>query len=205
MPRPSIPHQCASCGIAFSGEPQRKYCSRNCYVQSGVGPEPRPVADRLWAKVDKSGDCWLWMGAFEDGYGRIGVCKTATTPAYNERVHRISFLIHYGPIPRGLNVCHTCDVRHCVNPDHLWLGTHADNNADKHAKGRSRCGNGVWKNGVTPAGVRNGLAKLDDDKVLAIRSAYASSKISQEALAKIYGVSDTLIGNIVRRESWRHI
>lgn len=80
--------------------------------------------------------CWLWVGGESGfGYGHFTLpasrCRTA---------HRAAWLLYRGPIPKGLHVLHTCDVRCCVNPDHLWLGTHSDNMTDMVSKGRWRCG-----------------------------------------------------------------
>ncbi len=84
--------------------------------------------------IDPSG-CWLWTGKlFCNGYGRIkGHHKDRTN--YSGRAHIASYQIHKGAVPDGLFVCHTCDVRKCINPDHLWLGTNKDNQLDASAKG----------------------------------------------------------------------
>jgi len=88
------------------------------------------------AKVQKSkgfNGCWLWTGATSDsGYGWFGVSGSGNTRS----AHRVSYELHVGPIPNGLHVLHHCDVRHCVRPDHLWLGTRSDNMQDMLAKGR---------------------------------------------------------------------
>lgn len=107
---------------------------------------PREV--RFWSKVDKRGpdDCWLWIGGHINagGYGQFywGVDSREMMPA-----HRASWILHNGPIPEGLIVCHTCDARYpygdysyraCVNPSHLYLGTNQDNADDRERHQRRR-------------------------------------------------------------------
>jgi len=94
-------------------------------------------------------------------------------------------------IPTGLVIMHSCDVPLCVNPKHLILGTQQANTYDRDRKGRQ----------VTAHGTEHKLAKLNDDDVRAIRSA----SVSQKKLAKQYGVSQSLIWRILRRESWPHV
>ena len=93
-----------------------------------------PTEERFWKYVDKGDDCWLWTGTlYRNGYGNLW------DPAAGRKVlvHRYSYELHNGPIPDGLMVCHSCDVRHCVNPEHLWVGTASDNLGDMAVKGRS--------------------------------------------------------------------
>jgi hypothetical protein len=99
----------------------------------------RPLEDRFWEKVDKSGDCWLWTGARDQhGYGSLSVAhegreRRRSVPV---KASRVSWQIHNGPIPAGMWVLHRCDNPPCVRPDHLFLGTQLDNMRDASAKGR---------------------------------------------------------------------
>lgn len=87
---------------------------------------------QLLARVQKQEDgCWLWQGGLRSGYGRLKVKGRLVT------AHRLSYEVHIGPIPEGMLVCHTCDVRNCVNPAHFFLGTYKDNSDDKWNKGRA--------------------------------------------------------------------
>lgn len=87
---------------------------------------------RFWAKVVKSEGCWLWTGFKKStGYG-VRSWKNRR----GERTHRIAWMLERGEIPPGLHVLHHCDTPACVRPDHLWLGTHAENMKDGHEKGR---------------------------------------------------------------------
>lgn len=92
-----------------------------------------PLDRRFWRSVDRSGDCWLWTaGLWPNGYGRISVNGRSVGS------HRVAYELANGPIPLGSVVCHTCDRRNCVRPDHLFLGSIGDNNRDMWAKGRGR-------------------------------------------------------------------
>jgi len=107
-----------------------KCCSKTCYGTYTA----RPLADRFWDKVQKSDGCWIFTGANAKGYGVIGRCDGTHEYVY---AHRLSWELHHGPIPDGLCVLHHCDTPRCVNPEHLWLGTIADNNRDMSQKGRN--------------------------------------------------------------------
>lgn len=98
------------------------------------------LADRFWSKVRKSDGCWLWTDKPHApwGYGRLGNAINGK----EIKAHRLSWMLHFGPIPDGLGVLHKCDTPLCVRPDHLFLGTQLDNVHDCVAKGRAAGGNG---------------------------------------------------------------
>jgi hypothetical protein len=143
---------------------------------------------RFWGKVDKSGDCWLWLGYSPNG--RYGALKID-----GKRIlaHRIAYALTYGSVPDELDVLHRCDNTKCVNPSHLFLGTHTDNMGDMMAKGR---GNKI-------EGDAHPSAKLTSGQVTQIRSLYAEGSHSQRALAHTFGVSRRAIQLIIIRRNWR--
>lgn len=128
--------------------------------------------------------CWLWTGALSiKGYGIGSVNGNA------QRAHRLAHVAFIGDIPLGLVVCHRCDVRSCVNPAHLFLGTQRQNLADMVAKGRS------------PRGAAAGGAKLTEASVLAIRQdTRAYSEVAEQ-----YGIHPKSVGNIKRGFTWGHL
>ena len=142
---------------------------------------------RFWAKVSKSDGCWEWTGCVSDtGYGCIYDGK-----AY--ACHRYSWELHFGQIPESLCVLHRCDNRRCVRPDHLFLGTKAENSRDMAEKGRYKS--------TSRKGDAHPGAKLTDEAVREIRSSDELGK----ALAERYGVSPSLITLIRKRKAWTHI
>jgi HNH endonuclease len=137
---------------------------------------------RFFKWVEKTDGCWLWKGALSPkGYGQFmtrlnGKAKLVTAS-------RFSWQIHHGPIPEGMHACHKCDNRRCVNPDHLFLGTHEDNMIDMVEKGRQA------------------KAKLDAEKVKAIRL----DTRKHEDIAKDYGVIRQTVTLLKARKTWRHV
>ncbi len=148
--------------------------------------------ERFWSKVAPANvrGCRLWMGG-----ERVGGYGSFLTGRRRVLAHRWAYASAKGQIPKGMAVLHKCDVHRCVSPDHLMLGTQAENNADRGAKGRS----------ADHSGARCGMAKLSDAKVLEIRSVYAAGGVSHRALAKVYGVSESAIQRAANRKGWRHI
>jgi hypothetical protein len=138
--------------------------------------------------IDKSADCWPWTGARNPwGYGVFTENKRTI------QAHRRAYELAVGPIPTGHVVMHKCDNPACCNPAHLAIGTHADNQHDKTAKGRQAKGSG------------NGWAKLSESDVLEIRTAYERHAVTHKMLAKQYGVCRDTIHKVVNRVYWRHV
>lgn len=142
----------------------------------------RSPEDRFWSFVIKSNGCWQWAGAkTRSGYGDLTVRNRMV------KAHRFSYELHFGKIPDGMEVRHACHNPECTNPEHLSVGTHADNMNDSVLANR------------TAAKERNPNSKLSSDEVLSIRKDHRS----QRALAKIYGVDASTISDIKNKKTWR--
>ncbi len=128
--------------------------------------------------------CWEWTASLSRyGYGQLRTGTVKEGGRTMTKAHRFSWELHNGPIPKGLAVCHKCDNRKCVNPEHLFLGTNADNTADMMAKGRGA------------RGERHGNHKLTDDDVVRIR-ALAGSMLQREIAAR-FGVNQQTVSKIL--------
>lgn len=152
------------------------------------------IDNLFMAKVCKclSTGCWLWMGSLNGrGYGHLGRRRHGKCLHY--RAHRYSYELRNGPIPDGLCVLHKCDVRHCVNPDHLFLGTPQDNSNDCVAKGRGR----------PPRGEKHGRAKLSDADAVDIRM-FLTLGAKGRDIANAYGVSRQTVHKIKYGKLRRH-
>lgn len=155
------------------------FCSARCHIMDRV-----KITETM---------CWEWQGTVRTGgYGMITISqKTAKGGVRRMQAHRYSFEALKGPIPDGLCVCHHCDNRLCVNPDHHFLGTYSDNAADRERKGRGRA----------TKGTTNGNSKLTEADIPIIRS---SSEVNTKIAAR-YKVAQTTIAKIKRGELWRHV
>lgn len=154
---------------------------------------PAHLHEAFWSKI-KTGapsECWPWTASRRRGYGRYGIAKGPTLSA-----HRVAYALTKGAIPDGLCVLHKCDNPPCCNPDHLILGTIADNNADRKRKGRNGQGGA--------RGTKHRSAKLTDSDVIDIRRAVASGA-TQPEMANAYGLSIQSVYSIVHRLHWKHI
>ena len=155
------------------------------------------IEERFWkfcSKFGKNlridlGECWSWNGSKNKaGYGQISVnCKPLLA-------HRVSWEMHFGAIPRGLQVLHKCDNPECCRPDHLFLGTHAENMRDMFSKGRRKT--------VALSGSRHGMTKLKEHDVRRIRSELLRGK-SQASLAREYSVTLSAVHAISKGKTWK--
>lgn len=148
----------------------------------------RPVTEELLRGLSRrnANGCLIWQRT-GDEYGRIRARN------HKRRVHRVMWELRNGAIPRGMCVLHSCDTPLCIEPLHLFLGTRADNNADRDRKGRQ----------AAPRGEANGAAKLTAADVMVIRG--SAGAVSQTELAARFGVTCGAIWRIVHRRTWRHL
>ena len=154
----------------------------------------RPRGDSVkafWSHVDKTshpGGCWVWTGSCNrGGYGQMKFNRKQRV------VHRVSFELAYGFLPADMFVCHHCDNKRCIRPDHLFLGTPRDNVMDSVAKGR-RC-----------VGERHRTAKLRNHEVIEIRRRYHEDRTPCCLLALEYPVNAQTISKIVHGQLWKHL
>lgn len=169
--------KCVTCGKEFNRNrpdrpvPRQPYCSENCRRNKLLNYERR---------IQKTKSCWIWTGALTAaGYGLM------TTESKNRLAHRFAFEKANGPIPEGLYVCHHCDNPACCNPDHLFLGTHKDNQEDAAKKLRLP-------------------HKLIPEDVRRIRIMIANG-VPQKTIASIHSVTKYAIYSIQHGLTWNHV
>jgi len=144
------------------------------------------LAQRFWSKVDPapSSCCWEWTaGKFTEGYGSFRLNTKML------KAHRVAYQLTKGDIPDGLMVRHTCDNRLCCNPDHLILGTHADNMKDMTERNRQA------------KGKYNGNSKLTAKQVMEIYN----SPLLQNEIAKLYNIDQSIVSRIKHKKRWKHL
>lgn len=187
---------CVVCGSSFFRKNHYKSykspcCSKTCQGNRRKQATEKNRAQRFWKRVAKgsSNECWMWLGYIERrGYGQFAWSTDKPMPA-----HRASYLLAHqlDRIDPMFQVCHSCDVRACVNPSHLWLGTAKENVLDMHQKGRAN----------PVRGEQQPTAKLTAQQVKAIRA----DKRVQRVIAADYGVNQVTISVIKRGATWRHV
>lgn len=177
----------------FGIMPESGYVAQKCGNNLCCNPNHIVITlslsiSRFWEKVKKTETCWLWVGKVSNkGYGVVHIGQKVAS------AHRVSYEIEKGLISEGLEIRHTCDTPLCVNPDHLLIGTHADNMHDMVERNRSK------------RGEAQRVAKLTEAQVIAIRLEYKETKPTYSILAEKYNVSISAILAVVRGLSWKHL
>jgi hypothetical protein len=164
-------------------------CVRHLYLST----RSAPIEVRFWRRVKKTRTCWLWTGYYrrENGYGQIAVkIKGIRRPM---SVHRVAWTLAHGPIPKGKEVLHKCDIRLCVRDSHLFLGTQLENNQDMMNKGRQA------------KGERHAWHKLPEKDVIEIRRLLKGGLLSKRKIARQFGVSPSNVRLIEKRQTWKHL
>lgn len=180
--------KCRFCDAPVTG---RGLCKSHYYkmrrrgLLEGFHTKEQPLRDRLMAKVIMSENgCWLWSG-LRNSYGYAMLWREGKAV----RAHRVAYEIFKGPVADDLVVCHTCDAPECVNPDHLFIGTRKDNNADSARKLRNSYGE------------RNGHARITTVQAVEIYH----STLPQRALAKKYGIHQSTVSDIKTGRRWKYL
>lgn len=177
--------ECNYCKSFYIGQ-GKYFCSKKCHGLSKI----MSLEMRFWEKVDKKSkdECWEWLGAKGGrGYNQGQIRDN------NKLIiaSRVSWQIHFGNIPDGLSVCHKCDNPPCVNPTHLFLGTHQDNMDDKVKRNRQMQGENQWK------------SKLTKSDILKIRELYNKKTYNQYDLSGMFGVGQDNISRIINKKIWK--
>lgn len=156
-----------------------------------------PIEERLYShiKINEISGCWEWQGSTRAGYGRLTIGSRKDGTRRIVMAHRLSYELNYGEIPENMEICHKCDNRCCINPEHLFVGTHQDNMDDRERKGRN----------VVPYGENNGMHKLTSEDVEKARLERMHLMTTYQALADKYGVSKKTIMNAIKGKTWKTV
>lgn len=174
-------NHCEECGKYYEGW-GKCFCSRLCYVRSMSAAAKLLQEKRFWAgvRIEDLFSCWIWTrGLNGDGYG------STRWDGRDQSAHRVSYSICVGKIPDAVCCLHRCDIKACVNPAHLFLGTRTDNMRDMSAKER-------------------GMNKLTGDSVRSILNLLGKGRTGA-SLARQFGVSNATICLINTGKHWKHI
>lgn len=188
---------CNHCGSPLSpGKTTQKYCSKRCQGDAVFAGWKHRFLERT--EPDARG-CWIWKGCIDKGtgYGRVGIRRKV------EWTHRASWQLHYGEIPKGMYVLHSCDVRLCCNPRHLFLGSQLDNMRDCSAKQRFPLGPRKILDNF-PRGAAKANSIHTDAEVSAIK-VDISSGMKQIDVIKKYGITQSFATKLSTGRTWRHI
>lgn len=181
--------------------PRSLFCSCGCGLRVRTsrikyirGHKKTDLIGRFWEKVRRSSKnaCWVWTASRLKASGGYGQIRTAGAGSKMIKAHRLSWIIHNGPIPTGMCVLHRCDNPPCVNPRHFFLGTNVENTEDSVMKGRRAKGERIARATTTARQAREVKRRRKDGQ--------KSSEIAREL-----GLTKDVVYQIVRGRTWKHV